>query len=123
MSKNSFSERYIHMARVLLPMPFTIAIILTIIAFGFAFSMYESSTDSRVLDLLGFWEKGLWNKQLLAFGAQCMFMLVMGYVLAISKPVNTLINSLNGLTKSAPVSFVVVTLASLIFSWINWDLV
>jgi len=81
----SFTEKYIRTARWLLPMPFSIAIILTFIAFMFSALSYVEPSGSffkEIYSLMGFWENGLWSTKLLAFALQMMLMLILGHVLA-----------------------------------------
>lgn len=64
-----------------LPSPFTIAVLLTVVAAGLAMT---TASPSQVLDA---WGQGLWNPGLIRFGFQAMFMLVLGHVLALAPPV------------------------------------
>ncbi|MGY8917213.1 MAG: TIGR00366 family protein, partial [Flavobacteriales bacterium] len=64
----------------LLPSPFAIALILTAVAGVSALLI----TDADIV--LKSWSDGLWNPPLMRFGFQAMFMLVLGHVLALSKP-------------------------------------
>ena len=88
-----FSEKIERIFKLFLPSPFTIAVILTLFTFLLALFITETSTnESHVFKILSFWEKGLWEPSLLVFAMQMMLMLVLGHVLALSRPISSLIN-------------------------------
>ena len=64
-----------------LPSPFTIAVVLTVLAAVLA--MRQASA----IEVMDAWAQGLWNPGLIRFGFQAMFMLVLGHVLALAPPV------------------------------------
>ena len=74
----SFSSTIEKTFKTLLPAPFTIAVVLTILTMVLAFTFTSSDATglNRVTEVLGFWEKGLWNAPLLVFAMQMMLMLV-----------------------------------------------
>jgi short-chain fatty acids transporter len=120
-----FTEKYTKVFKYLLPAPFTIAISLTIITFIIAFFSTRPVTESfssYSIQLLKYWEEGLWNSGLLVFAIQMMLMLVLGHVLALTKPVNYIINlavrSCNNTAKAAAL----VTLLTIMVSLFNWGL-
>ena len=78
----------------LLPNPFTIAVLLTVLTFFLAGLLTSSSQTGidRFWELAGFWEQGFWNASLLVFAVQMMLMLVLGHALALTQPVDRLIN-------------------------------
>lgn len=49
------------------------------------------SLSQKWLQLIVFWEEGLWNPPLLVFAVQMMLMLVLGHALALSAPVDRLL--------------------------------
>ena len=63
-----------------LPSPFTIAVVLTVLAAVLA--MRQASA----IEVMDAWAQGLWNPGLIRFGFQAMFMLVLGHVLALAPP-------------------------------------
>ena len=67
-----------------LPSPFAIALILTVVAFVSAYAIGSDGFEP----VLKAWSTGLWNPDLMRFGFQAMFMLVLGHVLALSAPVS-----------------------------------
>ena len=78
------SARLIRVFKALLPAPFTIAVVLTLVTFVLAY--FLSPNQETPLSLLNaYWEKGLWNSPLLVFAVQMMLMLVLGHVLALTK--------------------------------------
>jgi short-chain fatty acids transporter len=108
-----------------LPSPFTIAVLLTFISFTLAFLFTDNKAGSSInhgLNLLEYWEQGLWNSSLLVFAFQMMLMLVLGHTLALSKPVNRLISYMtNYCTNTANAAFLV-CLLTLLVSYFNWGL-
>ena len=70
----------------LLPSPMAIALTLTIVALVSALFVSEPS------EVVKSWSNGLWNPGLMRFGFQAMFMLVLGHVLALSKPIRRILD-------------------------------
>lgn len=106
----------------ILPSPFTIAVLLTWLTFFLAWWLTPPKNPEamRLGELSGFWVRGFW--ELLAFSMQMMLMLVLGYVLALTKPVNRLINKMTDYTDTMPKAVFLVTFFTLIFSFLNWGL-
>ena len=95
----SFSDKYADFYKRVLPSPFSIAILLTILTFILAlvFTIPKNeNVGTYALKLAGDWEAGLWKEGGggLYFAFQMMFMLVLGYILALSRPVSKLINKI-----------------------------
>ena len=86
-------EKVENIMRKALPSPFTIAIVLTIVIIVLSLFL----TEKKIIDIVTFWEEGLWNSSLMNFAMQMMLMLVLGYVIALSSSVNKLINNPNKL--------------------------
>ncbi|MEZ4938980.1 MAG: TIGR00366 family protein [Crocinitomicaceae bacterium] len=123
----SFSSKFAKYFQMLLPSPFAIAVILTILTFVialFATLPFNKSYFDYSIDLLGFWEAGLWDSGPggLYFAFQMMFLLVLGHVLALSKPFTYLINGLTHYCTNTANSAFVVTLSTIIVSLFNWGL-
>ena len=74
MSKRFF-ETYISVVRKVLPSPYTIAVLLTIIALlgVFTFGNFNELSSSEILDS---WASGLWEPNLMVFAMQMMLILV-----------------------------------------------
>lgn len=120
------SDRLIRILRSFLPSPFTIAVGLTAIAFALAMIFGQSSTTNALdhwVELSQQWATGLWNPSLLVFAVQMMLMLVLGHVLALSKPVDSFISKVtSSFCTSGPSSVYVVTLLTIIVALYNWGL-
>jgi len=117
--------RYIEKAfRTLLPSPFSIAILLTLLTFVIAwFTMGGAlSGGERAMKLIGFWEDGLWELKMLKFALQMMLMLVLGHVLALTKPVDQLIGKVTQFCTSTANSAALVTLLTVLVALFNWGL-
>ena len=121
----SFTAKYTKVFKYILPAPFTIAVSLTVITFIIAFFTTRPDSESisgYSIQILKYWEGGLWSSGLLVFAMQMMLMLVLGHVLALTKPVNSIINlavkSCNNTAKAAAL----VTLLTVIVSLFNWGL-
>lgn len=110
--------------RALIPSPFTIAVLLTVLTFFLAFFLTESelSSGERMFELLGFWEAGLWNQPLMVFAMQMMLMLVLGHTLALTKPVDKLISGATQYCTNTARAAFVVTLLTVIVALFNWGL-
>ncbi len=121
----SFTEKYTKVFRALLPAPFTIAVVLTFITFFLALFLTkpgEIQYGSYALDLLSHWESGLGGEGGLAFALQMMLMLVLGHVLALSKPIDSLLRGMVGFCNTTASAAFFVTLFTLMFSFVNWGL-
>ena len=79
-------------------------------------------SKAKFLELVSFWYNGLWGKGGLTFAFQMMLMLVLGHVLALSKPVEKLINKLSPYCNTTSKAALLVTLLTLTTSWFNWGL-
>jgi len=82
----------------------------------------QNTSKSRATQLLDFWYSELWGKAGLAFAIQMMLMLLLGYVLALSKPINDLLNKITPLCSSNGKAAVYVTFFTVIVSLFNWGL-
>ena len=111
-----FSGAYVKAARYLLPTPFTIAILLSLLVLGLCIFVGENS----LTESLSFWEKGLWKGNNFAF--HCMYMLVIGHVIALSKPFEWLTDKLLAFIKNGATAAFFVTLLAVITGLINWGL-
>ena len=122
---SNFTTRYVTIFKALLPAPFTIAVLLTFLTMILAFFVTRP-VDSSWLDysgkILTFWETGLWNNNLLVFALQMMLMLVLGHVLALTKPVNGLIKAATGFCTNTANAAALVSFLTLCVSLFNWGL-
>lgn len=110
--------------RSLIPSPFTIAVVLTLITFMLAWTLTgsEYSGLDRFSELLGYWEKGLWNEPLMVFAMQMMLMLVLGHTLALTKPVDLLISGATRYCTTTSRAAFVVTFLTVLVGLFNWGL-
>ncbi|QYJ90796.1 short-chain fatty acid transporter [Shewanella halotolerans] len=97
-----------------LPDPYIFVLLLTLLVFVAAMMVEQQSP----LQLVTYWGQGFWA--LLSFSMQMLLVLVAGYMLASSPPIKRLLDSIAALAKSAPQAIILVTLVSLLASWINW---
>ncbi|MBC7154955.1 MAG: short-chain fatty acid transporter [Rhodobacteraceae bacterium] len=97
-----------------LPDPFVFVIVLTLVAAGAAM-VFEGNSPQAVMRQ---WGNGFWG--LLTFSMQMLLVLVTGFILASSPPVKAFLEKLAGLAKTPAAAIVLVTVVSLIASWINW---
>jgi len=121
----SFTSKYTKLFRYLLPTPFTIAIVLSVIAFTTAFLFTKEEgiePASYAISLLSFWEKGLWNNALLVFAMQMMLMLVLGHVLALTPIVDRLLNSIVKYANSTAKAAFLVSFFTILVALFNWGL-
>jgi short-chain fatty acids transporter len=104
---NRIMQRY-------LPDPFLFVVILTflVLVLGLLF------TDSSVMNMVQYWGDGFWN--LLAFSMQMVLVLITGYVLASSPVFKKGLGALAGTAKSPSQAIIIVTVVSVIASWVNW---
>lgn len=117
----SFADKFVRTAQRVLPSPFTIAILLTVFTVILALLLTESKTDQwHLIEILLYWEAGFFD--FLKFAMQMMLILVLGHVLALTRPANKLINSLvKHCTSTARAAFIV-TFSSVLVAFLNWGL-
>lgn len=110
--------------KAVLPSPFTIAVLLTILTFILAtfLTTSEASGLDRAVELVGFWEKGLWDGDLMVFAMQMMLMLVLGHVMALSKPFDRFIQYATNFCNTTAKAAFVVTLLTILVAFFNWGL-
>ncbi len=104
---NRLMQRY-------LPDPFLFVVILSflVLVLGLIF------TDSTVINMVQYWGDGFWS--LLAFSMQMVLVLVTGYVLASSPVFKKGLGALASTAKTPGQAIIIVTIISVIASWINW---
>lgn len=91
-----------------------------LLAFGFTSS--EAYGIERVVEVLGFWEKGLWNAPLMVFAMQMMLMLVLGHALALTKPVDSVISYATRFCNNTANAAAIVTFLTVLVALFNWGL-
>lgn len=97
-----------------LPDPFIFVIILTFVVFGLGLIF----TESGPYQMAQHWGNGFWG--LLLFAMQMVLVLVTGHVLASSQVFKKGLSSLASLAKTPGQAVIIVTIVSLVASWINW---
>lgn len=121
----NFSEKYAKLFQLLLPSPFAIAVILTFITFFIALFTTQPEDVGFLaysVDLANFWQQGLWSDGLLVFAVQMMLMLVLGHVLALTKPVEYILNRLVFYCNTTAKAAFIVTILTVLVSFFNWGL-
>jgi len=108
-----------------LPSPFTIAILLTLVTIILAV-IFTRPSDAQffayTVDVLKFWEGGIWNTKLLEFAYQMMLILILGHVLVLSKPVSKAILKVTRFCKDTATSAAIVACTTMLVAFFNWGL-
>jgi short-chain fatty acids transporter len=106
-----------------LPSPFSIALLLTALTFVLALIFTEPKTsDPYWLSLLGYWEQGIWQKDLLVFAYQMMLILVLGHMLVLSPVMSRFISALTTSIKGTTHAVILVSVLTMLVSFFNWGL-
>lgn len=118
------ADRLLAALRAVLPSPFAIAVVLTVVTFllGFLLTGADLPPGARAAALLHHWEHGLWNPPLLVFTVQMMLILVLGHVIALSRPVERIIRLGLYSCRDTASSAATVALFTLLVSFFNWGL-
>jgi short-chain fatty acids transporter len=116
------SEKFERIFKFLLPTPFSIAVVLTIVTFFSAYFFSHKPGGITFYELTTYWKSALWNNSLLVFAFQMMFMLVLGHVLALSAPVDKAIGKILVFCNNTAIAAAMVTFFTLIVSLFNWGL-
>jgi short-chain fatty acids transporter len=105
------------------PSPFSIAIILSLIVIVWAtFSMPETVASDNFIKVLSYWEKGIWNDNLLVFAYQMMLILVLGHILVLSRPIDKLLSLLTSPINSTSKAVIIVSVSTMFMAFLNWGL-
>lgn len=109
-----------------MPSPFTIAIILTLLTMVLAFCFTNPKDGEKSfeygVDIMRFWESGIWNNGLLVFAYQMMLILVLGHILVLTRPVNRIINKLTSFVNSSSSAVMLVSFTTILVAFFNWGL-
>lgn len=118
-----FLEKFEYSFRAILPSPFSIAIILTLLVFGLGYTVYDGNGILEYSsEISKAWENDLWNSKLLAFAVQMMLMLILGHILALSKPVSWLLDKLVRLCTSNFKAIFFCAFFTILIALFNWGL-
>ena len=112
----TISGFFVRVAERWMPDPLVIAIFLTIVALFAAVGL----TDFGPAAALDAWGASFWS--LLRFTAQMILILVLGHVLANTRPVQQVLLAVAGRVRSARAAYVGLTLFSGLISLISWGL-
>ena len=109
--------------RRFLPSPFSIALMLTALTFVLALLFTHGHTSEPYwLSLLGYWEQGIWQKDLLVFAYQMMLILVLGHMLVLSPVMSRFISAMTQGIKGTTHAVLLVSVLTLLVSFFNWGL-
>jgi short-chain fatty acids transporter len=97
-----------------LPDPYIFVLLLSIVVFAAAVLLEQQSP----LSVLIYWGDGFWG--LLSFSMQMLLVLVTGFMLASTPLLKSFLHRLALLANSPGQAIVLVTVVSLIASWLNW---
>ena len=97
-----------------LPDPFIFVLLLTLVVF-LAGMGFEAQTP---IAMIGHWGDGFWG--LLSFSMQMILILVTGWVLATTPFFRRILSAVARLARTPGQAIVLVTLVSLLASWLNW---
>ncbi|GGD95910.1 short-chain fatty acid transporter [Planktosalinus lacus] len=107
----------------IIPSPFVIAVFLTVLTIILALLFGDfSAADNRFTSVMKFWEKGIWNNDLLVFGYQMMLILVLGHILVLSKPLSKLTDRITDLVHSTTSAVILVSVSTMLVAFFNWGL-
>lgn len=98
------------------PSAFTIAVLLTALTFALS-TLWAGATPLAALKA---WGGGFW--ELLAFSMQMALVMFTGHVLALSGPVQKLLERVAALATSPRAAVVLMAAASMALAWVNWGL-
>ena len=119
----SIAKKFEKVFKALLPAPFTIAVLLTFFTFALALIITEPKAEGNYfLQLLSFWEQGIWHSPLLVFAIQMMLMLVLGYTLALSNPIKKIISKGVKYCTNTANAAAIITFFTVLVSLFNWGL-
>lgn len=121
----SIENKYEKIFRVVFPSPFSIALILTLVVFILSFIFQKPTNETTIdytLNLLNFWQKGLWSDGGLIFALQMMLMLVLGHILALTPIVNRWINALTKHCSNNTNAAIITTFFTVLVSFFNWGM-
>lgn len=124
-TNNTFSEKFERIFHNVLPSPFTLAVGLTFFVFVSAILFFKPEDigfGTHSLDVVTYWYEGIWKGPLLVFAYQMMLILVLGHVLALTKPAERLIALATQYCTNTSKAAAIVTLTCVTLGFLNWGL-
>lgn len=121
------SQKFITLFKRILPSPFTIAVLLTLLTLIIA-QFFTKPADvghgHYFIQLISSWQDGLWDSTGggLYFAFQMMLILVLGHILALTPFIDGLIQRLLRYCTSTSSSVVIVSIGAISMGLINWGL-
>ena len=107
----------------ILPTPLALALLLTVLSIILALVFTSSNAqENHLLNILGYWENGIWNQALLVFAYQMMLILVLGHILALSKPVQKALDFLTRFIYNTSTAVIMVSFFTMLVAFFNWGL-
>ncbi|SKB37965.1 Short chain fatty acid transporter [Salegentibacter salinarum] len=106
----------------LIPAPFTLAVLLTLITLFVAFFFTDQTSITSAIQILDFWQTGMWDPALIVFMVQMMLILVLGHVLVLSKPVSWLTSQLTKIVTGNASAVIIVSVSTMLVAFFNWGL-
>lgn len=85
-------------------------------------SMTSGNVSQNFLEVLKYWENGIWNQSLLVFAYQMMLILVLGHILVLSQPLQNLLDVLTSPINSTAKALVIISLSTMLMAFLNWGL-
>lgn len=110
----AFAELLSRISRKVLPDPFVIAILLTIVSFALALTVGRSSP----LDVLEYWGEGFWG--LLEFSMQVVLIILTGYLLASTPLAGRLLDRLASIPNTPRQAVIMAVFVTGVASWFQW---
>ncbi|SFN60948.1 short-chain fatty acid transporter [Salegentibacter flavus] len=119
MSASHFVEKTF---KKLIPAPFTLAVLLSLLTLAIAFVFTGDRSGDSAVQILEFWQSGMWDPALLVFMVQMMLILVLGHVLVLSKPVAWLTSQLTKIVTNNASAVIIVSVSTMLVAFFNWGL-
>ncbi len=108
------AKPFVNLVEKYLPDPFVFVLALTFVVIGAAVMLQQQP----VTLVLTYWGTGFWS--LLTFSMQMLLVLVSGHMLASTAIVKSALNGIARLAASPGKAILLVTLVSMLASWLNW---
>lgn len=84
--------------------------------------MSSGSASQNFIEVLSYWENGIWNQSLMVFAYQMMLILVLGHILVLSQPLQKLLDILTSPINSNAKALIIVSVSTMLMAFLNWGL-